>query len=252
MTSDFDRRLQGGGYQDHHHHHQFQPRLSSMATATTASNYGSRLPLQSRHHYSQQPSAMSSSGEGNSGISALNRLSTLESSNNDNNKGRLGSFSGASNHYRGRSQQEQDSSTLAQVNGPAGSSGGGGLGGFAAGQKPTRSESVGRASERGRSQSTQRSSHGAHQQRSTSTSAAARSDGNNSDNENVVIEEKRRRVNGDGYTLHKYLKGRLLGRGGFAKVYLCTALDTNKNYAVKIVPKANLVKQRARQKVITY
>ena len=239
MTTDFDRRLQGGGL---YHHHQFQNRISTMATTTTASNYGSRLPLQSRHHYSQQPSAMSSSGEGNSGISALNRLSTLESSNNDNNKGRMGSFSSSQNAYRGRNSQEQDSSTLAQVNGPAGNSG---IGDFASGQKPTRSESVGRATERGRSQSTQRS--GA-PQRSTSTSAAAR-DGNNSDNENVVIEEKRRRVNGDGYTLHRYLKGRLLGRGGFAKVYLCTALDTNKNYAVKIVPKANLVKQRARQKV---
>ena len=129
---------------------------------------------------------------------------------------------------------------MAQVNVPGG-------GGFASsGQKPTRSESVGRA-ERGRSNSAQRN--GPHQ-RSTSTSASrAKADGNTSDNENVIIEEKRRRVNGDGYTLHRYLKGRLLGRGGFAKVYLCTALDTNKNYAVKIVPKANLVKQRARQKV---
>ena len=40
-----------------------------------------------------------------------------------------------------------------------------------------------------------------------------------------------------------------IGKGGFAKVYLCTAMDTGKNYAVKIVPKANLVKARARQKV---
>jgi hypothetical protein len=69
------------------------------------------------------------------------------------------------------------------------------------------------------------------------------------DEESVIIEEKRRRVNGEGYTLHRYLRGRLLGKGGFAKVYLCTALDTNKAYAVKIVPKANLVKSRARQKV---
>ena len=53
------------------------------------------------------------------------------------------------------------------------------------------------------------------------------------------IEEKRKKVNGEGYTLHRYLRGRLLGKGGFAKVYLCTALDTNKAYAIKIVPKAN-------------
>jgi hypothetical protein len=69
------------------------------------------------------------------------------------------------------------------------------------------------------------------------------------DDETVIIEEKRRRPSGEGYTLHRYLRGRLLGKGGFAKVYLCTALDTNKAYAVKIVPKANLVKARARQKV---
>lgn len=68
----------------------------------------------------------------------------------------------------------------------------------------------------------------------------------------VMIEEKRRRPNGDGYTLHKYLRGRMLGKGGFAKVYLCTAMDTGKNYAVKVVSKANLVKSRARQKVTIY
>lgn len=72
-----------------------------------------------------------------------------------------------------------------------------------------------------------------------------------SDSDSVVIEEKRRRPHGDGYSVHRYLRGRLLGKGGFAKVYLCTALDTNKNYAVKIVPKANLIKERARQKVCT-
>jgi hypothetical protein len=66
----------------------------------------------------------------------------------------------------------------------------------------------------------------------------------------VEIEEKRKRANGaEGYTLHRYTLGRLLGKGGFAKVYLCTAHDTGKKYAAKVVPKANLVKARARQKV---
>ena len=41
----------------------------------------------------------------------------------------------------------------------------------------------------------------------------------------------------------------MLGKGGFAKVYWCTSLDSNKSYAIKIVPKANLVKSRARQKL---
>lgn len=68
-------------------------------------------------------------------------------------------------------------------------------------------------------------------------------------NGEFVFEEKRRRPDGDGYSVHQYLRGRLLGKGGFAKVYLCTALDTGKNYAVKVVTKANLVKARARQKV---
>ena len=67
--------------------------------------------------------------------------------------------------------------------------------------------------------------------------------------ESVTIVEHRKRPCGDGYTVHKYLRGKLLGKGGFAKVYKATSLDTNKEYAVKIVPKANLVKSRARQKV---
>jgi hypothetical protein len=69
------------------------------------------------------------------------------------------------------------------------------------------------------------------------------------DGDSVIIEEKRKKANGDGYTIHRYIRGKLLGKGGFAKVYLCTALDTNKTYAIKIVPKTNLVKARARQKV---
>jgi hypothetical protein len=64
-----------------------------------------------------------------------------------------------------------------------------------------------------------------------------------------IVEERRKRSNGDGYSIHRYTLGRLLGKGGFAKVYLCTAIDTGKNYAVKVVPKANLVKARAQQKV---
>jgi hypothetical protein len=70
-----------------------------------------------------------------------------------------------------------------------------------------------------------------------------------SDGNDNIIEEKRKRTNGDGYTIHHYTRGKLLGKGGFAKVYLCTAMDTGKCYAVKVVPKVNLVKARARQKV---
>ena len=92
------------------------------------------------------------------------------------------------------------------------------------------------------------SSQAASSQRSAAALHCSKSDVDNGSTD-IVIEEKRRRVHGDGYSVHRYLRGRMLGKGGFAKVYLCTALDTNKNYAVKIVPKANLVKARARQKV---
>lgn len=75
------------------------------------------------------------------------------------------------------------------------------------------------------------------------------SNNSSSSSEPITIVEHRKRPSGDGYTVHKYLRGKLLGKGGFAKVYKVTSLDTNKEYAVKIVPKANLVKSRARQKV---
>lgn len=68
--------------------------------------------------------------------------------------------------------------------------------------------------------------------------------------DSCVIEEIRRSTDGKS-TIHKYLRGKLLGKGGFAKVYWCTSLDTQKSYAMKIVPKANLVKARARQKLQT-
>lgn len=41
----------------------------------------------------------------------------------------------------------------------------------------------------------------------------------------------------------------MLGKGGFAKCYEITNLETKKIYAAKIVSKASLTKNRARQKV---
>ena len=42
----------------------------------------------------------------------------------------------------------------------------------------------------------------------------------------------------------------MLGKGGFAKCYEVTNLDTKKIQAAKIIAKSTLTKSRARQKVI--
>ena len=85
-----------------------------------------------------------------------------------------------------------------------------------------------------------------------STKSSSSNSNSNNNSEPITIVEHRKRPCGDGYTVHKYIRGKMLGKGGFAKVYKVTSLDTNKEYAVKIVPKANLVKSRARQKVSVF
>lgn len=49
----------------------------------------------------------------------------------------------------------------------------------------------------------------------------------------------------------RYLRGKILGKGGFAKCYEATDLDTREVWAVKIVAKASLVKQRAKVKLLS-
>jgi polo-like kinase 1 len=65
-----------------------------------------------------------------------------------------------------------------------------------------------------------------------------------------IVEEKIIKVTGD-IQIRKYLKGKFLGKGGFAKCYEFTNLDSKKLYAAKIVSKASLVKSRSKQKLIT-
>ncbi|KRW99909.1 Protein kinase-like domain [Pseudocohnilembus persalinus] len=60
------------------------------------------------------------------------------------------------------------------------------------------------------------------------------------------IEEKTKTGN-----TKKYLKGKFLGKGGFAKCYEFTVCDTNKVVASKIIPKASLTKQRAKSKLMS-
>jgi hypothetical protein len=198
----------------------------SKAIAGSKTSTG-RFPLQSRN-----PNTIGSHGSLNNSsteeysskdMASLNRISNLESSQNENNKRLTSSVSYGSNNHNSKSiannilgasvHQARRSGSTTELR---------------EGSEPV-VPTVPRPDMA---------------QRSNSVPTSASSDG-----ENFIIEEKRRKVVGDGFTMHRYLRGRLLGKGGFAKVYLCTALDTNKAYAIKIVPKANLVKARARQKV---
>lgn len=55
----------------------------------------------------------------------------------------------------------------------------------------------------------------------------------------------------ESFTSQQYSKGRFLGKGGFARVYEFTTLDTKEVFAAKIIEKSKLVKQRAKQKLMS-
>jgi polo-like kinase 1 len=68
------------------------------------------------------------------------------------------------------------------------------------------------------------------------------------DTDQIVVEKI---VNDKGEVIKtkRFLKGKLLGKGGFAKCYEFTCLDTNETYACKVVVKSSLTKSK-RQKLI--
>lgn len=66
----------------------------------------------------------------------------------------------------------------------------------------------------------------------------------------TIVEEKIIKVTGD-IQIRKFSKGRLLGKGGFAKCYEFVCLETKKIYASKVVIKASLTRGRAKQKLIS-
>jgi len=66
----------------------------------------------------------------------------------------------------------------------------------------------------------------------------------------TIIQEKVIEDNGN-VTYKKYKKGKFLGKGGFAKVYEITDLETKITDAVKIVEKASLKKTKAKQKLMS-
>ena len=71
-----------------------------------------------------------------------------------------------------------------------------------------------------------------------------------SDEDTEIIKEQIKIGNG-GTKIRKYSKGRLLGKGGFAKCYEFKNLDNKKIYAAKVIPKNTLLKKRAKEKLIS-
>ena len=70
-------------------------------------------------------------------------------------------------------------------------------------------------------------------------------DPNANSNVPAIIEEKLVKANGE--TLYrKYIKGKFLGKGGFAKCYELTNQETSQVCAGKVVCKATLQKSRAK------
>lgn len=61
----------------------------------------------------------------------------------------------------------------------------------------------------------------------------------------IIIEEKITKVNGE-VAIRRYARGKFLGKGGFAKCYEATNLETKKMLAAKIIAKSSLTKNRAR------
>ena len=65
-----------------------------------------------------------------------------------------------------------------------------------------------------------------------------------------IVMEKITKVTGE-EQVRKYSKGRLLGKGGFAKCYEFRNLETQQITAAKVIAKSSLVKSRAKQKLIS-
>jgi polo-like kinase 1 len=65
-----------------------------------------------------------------------------------------------------------------------------------------------------------------------------------------LIHEKIKKKNGE-YEIRNWVKGRFLGKGGFAKCYEFTNDSSKKVYASKVILKSSLTKKRAKQKLIS-
>lgn len=64
----------------------------------------------------------------------------------------------------------------------------------------------------------------------------------------LIIDEKIIKEDGE-EIIKRYIRGHMLGKGGFAKCYQFTDMETNITYASKIINKESLNKGRAKEKV---
>lgn len=65
-----------------------------------------------------------------------------------------------------------------------------------------------------------------------------------------IIEDSSIRRADDAAYVKRYKRGRYLGKGGFAKCYELTSMDSNRSYAGKIIPKTSLAKPSSRKKLL--
>ena len=75
-----------------------------------------------------------------------------------------------------------------------------------------------------------------------------------SDSINTIIIETlpfKSKSNNNKEKIRKYIKGRLLGKGGFAKCYELICQDNNKVFAAKMLPRSNITSDRQLQKLMT-
>jgi len=71
---------------------------------------------------------------------------------------------------------------------------------------------------------------------------------NGESGEPIQIFERITKKNGE-VIVKKYIRGKVLGKGGFATCYELTDVEKNKTLAAKIIQKASLTKKRALEKV---
>ena len=62
-----------------------------------------------------------------------------------------------------------------------------------------------------------------------------------------IVEDRSKAAQG---LIKRYRRGKLLGKGGFAKCYELISMDSGRTYAGKVVPKSTLQKSSAKKKVL--